>query len=408
MAGVYLSFPFCAQKCTFCNFASGVFPRELEQRYLAALETDLAAFQWPWQPDTVYLGGGSPNRIEPSALRTLLDKIPGRPWREATIEVTPGAVTPELARAWSDAGIDRVSLGVQSFVQSEIAATGRKHTAARVLEETALLRDTGLSNFNIDLIAGLPGQTPATWNESLDWIDRLAAPHVSVYMLEVDGDSRLGAEILRGGSRYGAPKAPPDDLVADLYETAVDRLEAMGIPRYEISNFARPGFESKHNLKYWTLAPYAAFGADAHGFDGVWRRANVESPEDYVDRIERGLSPYATIEPAHPGEERFFVGLRRTAGIRPSPEAWAHFESPIRRAVEFGLLEIVPGPAPASGTDTSPLETEPRPPGSGPAASSLLSPDSCLLSPVLPSPVLRLTRRGVLLSNEVFQEFLES
>ncbi len=387
MAGVYLSFPFCAQKCTFCNFASGVFPRELEQRYLKALETDLAAFQWPWQPDTIYLGGGSPNRIEPSALRALLDKIPGRPWREATIEVTPGAVTPELARAWSEAGIDRISLGVQSFVQSEIAATGRKHTAARVAEEVALLRDTGLSNFNIDLIAGLPGQTPATWNESLDWIDRLAAPHVSVYMLEVDGDSRLGAEILRGGARYGAPKVPPDDLVADLYETAVDRLDAIGIPRYEISNFARPSFESKHNLKYWTLAPYAAFGADAHSFDGAWRRANVESPEEYVDRIERGLSPHATIEPAHPAEERFFVGLRLTAGIHPNPDDWAHFEAPIRRFVESGLLEIVP-------PDSSAVP---------PPVSSLLSPDSCLLS-----PVLRLTRRGVLLSNEIFQEFLES
>ncbi|HXN49778.1 MAG TPA: radical SAM family heme chaperone HemW [Bryobacteraceae bacterium] len=367
MAGVYLSFPFCAQKCTFCNFASGVFPRELEQRYLAALETDVAAFVWPWQPETVYLGGGSPNRIEPAALRALFDKIPGRPWREATIEVTPGAVTPELARAWRDAGIDRVSLGVQSFVQSEIAATGRKHTAARVLEETALLRDAGLSNFNVDLIAGLPGQTPATWNESLDWIERLAAPHVSVYMLEVDGDSRLGAEILRGGARYGAPKAPPDDLVADLYETAVDRLDAMGIPRYEISNFARAGFESKHNLKYWTLEPYAALGADAHSFDGAWRRANVESPEEYVDRIERGLSPCVSTEPAHPAEERFFVGLRLSAGIHLTPEDWTRFDAPIRRFVESGHLEIVP-----------------------------------------PASSLRLTRRGVLLSNEIFQEFLES
>jgi len=375
VAGVYLSFPFCAQKCTFCNFASGVFPRELEQRYLKALESDLAAYAWPWQPETLYLGGGSPNRIDPSTLRALLDRIPGRPWREATIEATPGAVTPELARAWNEAGINRLSLGVQSFVQAEIAATGRKHTAARVLEEVAILRDAGLANFNIDLIAGLPGQTPATWSESLDWIDRLAAPHVSVYMLEVDEDSRLGAEILRGGALYGAPKAPPDDQVADLYETAVDRLDAMGIPRYEISNFARPGFESKHNLKYWTLEPYAAIGADAHSFDGAWRRANVESPEEYVDRIERGLSPCIATEPAHPAEERFFVGLRLTKGIYPTPEDWTRFESPIQRFTASGLLEVVP-------PDTCPL-----------------SPDTC---------VLRLTRRGVLLSNEIFQEFLES
>ncbi|HEY1203415.1 MAG: coproporphyrinogen-III oxidase family protein [Bryobacteraceae bacterium] len=376
MAGVYLSFPFCAQKCTFCNFASGVFPRELEQRYLAALDTELASFEWPWQPETVYLGGGSPNRIPPPALQALLDKIPGRPWREATIEATPGAVTPELARVWRDAGIDRVSLGVQSFVPSEIAATGRKHTAARVAEEIALLRGAGILNFNIDLIAGLPGQSPATWSESLDWIERLAAPHVSVYMLEIDEDSRLGAEILRGGSRYGAAKTPPDDLVADLYETAVDRLAALGIPRYEISNFARPGFESSHNLKYWTLEPYAGFGADAHSFDGLSRRSNVESPANYVDHIERGLSPCAAVELAHPDQERFFVGLRLRAGIRPRPDDWRRFEAPIRRFVESGLLEIVPSPV---GQAVPPV-----------------------------SPLLRLTPRGVLLSNEVFQEFLES
>ena len=365
VAGVYLSFPFCAQKCTFCNFASGVFPRELEERYLAALGAEIAAFAWPWRPETVYLGGGSPNRIRPAALRALLDAVPGRPWREATIEATPGAVTPELARAWREAGIDRVSLGVQSFVQAEIAGTGRKHTATRVAEEVAVLREAGLVNFNIDLIAGLPGQTPATWRESLDWAERLRAPHVSVYMLEIDEDSRLGAEILRGGSRYGARKAPAEDLVAELYETAVDRLAGSGTPRYEISNFARPGFESRHNMKYWTLAPYAGFGADAHSFDGARRRCNVESAADYVERVERGESPCAAEEAAHPAEERFFVGLRMSGGLEPSPEEWRRYEAPIRRFVEEGLLEID---------------------GAG----------------------LRLTRRGVLLSNEVFQEFLPS
>ncbi len=375
MAGVYLSFPFCAQKCTFCNFASGVFPRDLEQRYLAALDADIATFEWPWRPETVYLGGGSPNRVPPAALRALLDKIPGRPWHEATIEATPGALTPELVRVWCDAGIERVSLGVQSFVPAEIAGTGRKHTAARVAEEVAFLRHAGIVNFNIDLIAGLPGQTQATWRESLDWIERLAAPHVSVYMLEIDQDSRLGAEILSGGSRYGAAKVPPEDLVADLYETAVDRLAALGIPCYEISNFARPGFESRHNLKYWTLEPYAGFGADAHSFDGVSRRGNVESPAGYVDCIERGISPCSTTEPAHPAQERFFVGLRLRAGIRPRAEEWRRFAAPIRRFVEAGLLEIDGGPG---------------------------------LPEIDGGPSLRLTRRGVLLSNEVFQEFLES
>ncbi len=363
MAGVYLSFPFCAQKCTFCNFASGVFPRGLEERYLAALMAEVAAFRWPWMPETVYLGGGSPNRIAPPALAELLARIPARPWREATIEATPGAITAELANAWTGAGINRVSLGVQSFVSREIARTGRRHTAQGVAADVALLRGAGIANFNLDLIAGLPGQTPASWRESLDWVERLEAPHVSVYMLEVDEDSRLGAEMLRGGSCYGAEEAPPEDAVAELYETAVERLGAMGIAQYEISNFARPGYESLHNLKYWKLEPYAGFGADAHSYDGATRRANVESAAEFVERIERGESACAESVAARTEDERFFLGLRLRAGIRPTETEWQGFAAAIERFTRQGLLE-------RDGSS------------------------------------LRLTARGVLLSNEVFQEFL--
>lgn len=365
LAGVYFSFPFCAQKCSFCNFASGVFPHGLEERYLEMLNRELAAFEWPWQPETLYLGGGSPNRIPPLQLATLLNTVPGRPWREATIEATPGAITPHLARAWREAGINRVSLGVQSFVPQEIALTGRKHTAARVAQEVALLRDAGIANFNIDLIAGLPRQTAQSWRTSLDWVERLAAPHVSVYMFEIDEDSRLGAELLRGGARYGAADVPPEDLVVELYETAVERLAAAGIERYEISNFALPGRESLHNLKYWKREPYLGFGADAHSFDGVSRRRNVEFAAQYVERIERGESPCQEVEPARPDEERFFLGLRLSAGMRPTPEEWLQFGAAIRRFAEAGLV----------------------------------SSDGALV---------RLTRRGILLSNEVFQEFVAS
>lgn len=360
MAGVYLSYPFCAQKCTFCNFASGPFARELERQYLDALQTEVARFEWPWRPETVYLGGGTPSRIPEEGLAKLLALVPGRPWKEATIEAAPGALTPEKARAWRDAGINRVSLGVQSFVRAEIAGTGRRHTAEVVAEEVKLLREAGLANFNIDLIAGLPGQTAESWRESLDWVERLAAPHVSVYMLEVDQDSRLGSEILKGGARYGADRVPSEDAIVELYESAVDRLAALGIPRYEISNFARPGCESLHNLKYWCLEPYVGFGADAHSFDGATRRRNAESPEDYV---ARGHAPCVEETAARPEEERFFLGLRLSAGVRPAPEEWLRFEAPIRRFIDAGLLEA------AGGT-------------------------------------LRLTRRGVLLSNEVFREFI--
>jgi oxygen-independent coproporphyrinogen-3 oxidase len=363
LAGVYISFPFCAQKCTFCNFASGVFARGLEERYLSALSIEAGRFEWRWRPDTVYLGGGTPSRLSGEALAALLALVPGRPWREATIEAAPGGITTGKARSWAAAGVNRVSLGVQSFVSAEITGTGRLHTAEIVAREVSILREAGIANFNIDLIAGLPGQTAASWRESLDWVERLAAPHVSVYMLEVDEDSRLGSEILKGGARYGAARVPGEELVVELYETAVDRLAAMGIAQYEISNFARAGCESLHNLKYWELAPYAGFGADAHSFDGAVRRQNAESPEEYVARVERGESPCIAETAARVAEEKFFLGLRLRAGIRPSPEDWLRFETPIARLIGSGLLET------GGGT-------------------------------------LRLTRRGILLSNEVFQDFI--
>ena len=358
MPGVYLSYPFCAQKCTYCNFASGVFPRDIEARYRQVLLAEILAFDWPWRPETVCLGGGTPGNLPSDALRPLLDAVPGRPWTEATIEAAPGSLTAETARAWVDCGINRVSLGVQSFVELEIRRTGRRHTADIVEREVALLRDAGLANFNIDLIAGLSGQTEATWNSSLDWIEKLAPPHVSVYMLEVDEDSRLGKEMLLGGVRYGAADTPTDLQTAGFYETAVERLAGMGIGRYEISNFARPGFESRHNLKYWKLEPYAGFGADAHSYDGRARWRNPEEIAAYLAPDRRA----AESEPAG-SDERLFVGLRLMEGIQPTPGEWLRYTHEIDRFVETGLLE-----------------TDGR--------------------------TLRLTPRGVLFSNEVFQEFV--
>jgi len=354
--GVYVSYPFCAQKCTYCNFASGVYPRDLEQKYLDTLTREIESHEWRWMPETVYLGGGTPSNLDVDVLARMLDRIPGRPWLEATIEAAPGNITPGRARAWIEAGINRVSLGVQSFVEREIRRTGRKHTAAIVEQEIGILREAGIGSINIDLIAGLSGQTASSWNESLDEIERLAPEHVSVYMLEVDKDSRLGKELLLGGVRYGASDTPSDDQTAEFYETAAARLASLGIPRYEISNFARPGFESRHNLKYWRLEPYVGFGADAHSYDGRVRSQNPESAADYV-----AGAAISQVEAAD--DERFFVGLRLSRGVRPTADDWQRFDAPIRRFVDAGLLETEDG-------------------------------------------VLRLTPRGVMLSNEVFQEFL--
>ena len=357
MAGVYLSYPFCAQKCTYCNFASGVFPAEEARRYVAALGCELRLHRWEWTPETVYLGGGTPSMLPLEDLAALLELVPGQPWREATIEAAPGTVSAERASAWKNCGITRVSLGVQSFVETEIRRTGRRHTAQIVEREICILRERGLNNVNVDLIAGLAGQTPASWAESLDWIERLRPPHVSVYMLEVDEDSRLGKEILLGGTRFGAADAPGDEQIAEFYETAVERLARLGIARYEISNFARPGCESPHNLKYWRLEPYAGFGADAHSFDGRTRRRNPETVREYLEGRPVESTP-ACLE-----EERFFVGLRLAEGIEPETAEWRRYETPIRRFLDDGLLEF-------------------------------------------DGQRLRLSGRGVLLSNEVFQEFL--
>ena len=291
--------------------------------------------------------------------------IPGRPWLEATLEVAPGTITRARAEAWRRLGVNRVSLGVQSFVQRELARTGRKHTPEIVEQEIAVLREAGMANFNIDLIAGLPGQTIASWRESVEWIRRLAPPHVSVYMLEIDDDSRLGHEVLLNGKRYGAPEVPADELTAELYEIAVNELAGMGIDRYEISNFARPGLESRHNLKYWRLEPYLGFGADAHSLVDGMRFENVETPAEYIDRLRRGQSPRLASTPANQAEERFFVGLRLSEGISPHPEEWLRFDAPIRRFLSDGLL-------------------------------------------ARDGERLRLTNRGVLLSNEVFAEFITS
>jgi oxygen-independent coproporphyrinogen-3 oxidase len=327
-----------------------VFPKELEVRYRETLLAEIHEHAWKWTPETVYLGGGTPSLIDPTE---ILSALPGRPWREATIEAAPGTVN---VNTWRAAGLNRVSLGVQSFVTAELRRTGRRHTAETVERDVAMLRSAGFDNINIDLIAGLPLQTPASWRESLDWIARLNPPHVSVYMFEVDEDSTLGAEIILGGKRYSAMDRPSDDATAEMYETAVERLKDMGIERYEISNFARPGFESLHNLKYWQLAPYVGFGADAHSFDGRRRWQNAESAQAYVDGAAREYSEASA-------DEKFFVGLRLMSGVRPDAAEWQRYEEPIRRFVDGGLMERSDG-------------------------------------------LLRLTARGVMVSNDVFQEFL--
>ena len=376
MPGVYISYPFCAQKCTYCNFASGVFPRDMEAKYLAALRAEIGRLQFPWTPETIYLGGGTPSQMDPEALLDLLGMIPGGPpgskWIEATMEAAPGTITTDKAAAWRRAGINRVSLGVQSFVPRELARTGRKHTAEIVEKEVALLRSAGIDNINLDLIAGLPSQTEASWNRSLDFVERLRVPHVSVYMLEVDEDSRLGRELIAGGLRYGAADVPSDDAIASFYEIATERLRNIGVDRYEISNFAQPGRESRHNLKYWRREPYLGFGADAHSFDGAFRWRNPETAAEFVaenigESIAESRDGRAAPErlPADARGEKWFLGLRLREGVEigGGDDESGEFADVIERIVNDGLAERV-------------------------------------------GARVRLTDRGILMSNEIFTEFV--
>jgi oxygen-independent coproporphyrinogen-3 oxidase len=298
--------------------------------------------------DTVYIGGGTPSLLEAADLARLLDairtafpgervvaeangsgtagyryvkeKVPGRirgDW-EITLEADPETVTEEKAAAWVAAGINRVSFGVQSFSDEELKAAGRMHRREDVYRAVPMLRAAGIGNISFDLIAGLAVQTAESWRRSLEELAGLAPEHVSVYLLEVDEGSRLGAEILRGGTRYGAATIPADDAMAEFYETACSFLGAVGYQHYEISNWGKPGFASRHNLKYWKREPYLGFGAGAHSFSGTERWANAHDAADYVAAIGRERLPveqHEVLSAEGALEEELFLGLRQLKGI---------------------------------------------------------------------------------------------
>jgi oxygen-independent coproporphyrinogen-3 oxidase len=361
--GIYISLPFCRTKCSYCNFASDVFSRAVFERYVDRVCADVrnaphAAAEMGGQMeravDSIYLGGGTPTVLEAAQLARVFDAVRSqfdvRPDAEVTAECAPATLTPAMMESLVGGGVNRVSLGVQSFVDQEAAAVGRLHKRAIVLEDIARLRTAGIANINIDLIAGLPHQTAESWEFSLAEAIATGAPHVSVYMLEVDEDSRLGREVLAGGTRYHAHFVPDEEAVADFYGAACERLASAGIVQYEISNFARAGFESRHNLKYWTRLPYFGFGVDAHSMLAS-ATAEIESVRfaaaDTLERYQQQAGFERTaVSPQAAREESFFLGLRLTRGVRLrelaakfGEEAVGHARSAIAQLVEGGLME---------------------------------------------------------------------
>ena len=390
-SGLYISVPFCRSKCTYCNFASGVFSAAQMGRYVERIIEDMRGLRpyvaqlgatIPDSVDSIYLGGGTPSLLPAEELKKLFFAVRQEfkllPKAEITVECAPGTLTDEIIQTLVTRGVNRVSLGVQSFVDKEAASVARLHTREKTLNDIERLRKAGISNINVDLIAGLPHQTRESWEYSVDQAIATGVPHVSVYMLEVDEDSRLGRELIAGGNKYHAHFVPDDDLTAEFYETACDRLNAAGITQYEISNFARAGFESRHNLKYWTRQPYLGFGVDAHSMLPVSPQLRAEAPVDGIrlastDDYDRYLltpdwnGSGISLEQAL--EEAFFLGLRLNRGVdlvhlrQEFGTAAGKFDARVVRHIALGMLD-----------------------NSGDR--------------------LRLTPRGRLLSNEVFESFI--
>jgi oxygen-independent coproporphyrinogen III oxidase len=321
--GIYIQIPFCQTKCTYCNFHTGVVSRDRYQPYAEAVCQEIAgsAAYTRDTVDTVYIGGGTPSLLDPSALAKIMDTVRATFTTdsvEATLEADPETITPEKAAAWVASGLNRISLGAQSFDDRELQAAGRMHRRADIFRAVEVLRGAGIRNISLDLIAGLAHQTEKSWNDSVSELLKVRPEHASIYMLEIDEGSRLGRESIAGGERYSAGAIPDDDTTADFYETARERLAEAGYEHYEISNWGLPGHRSRHNLKYWRRDSYYGFGAGAHSFDGFSRWANVHEWARYLSCMQQGSSPREQFEPVMPPqaiEEEFFLGLRMLEGI---------------------------------------------------------------------------------------------
>jgi len=373
--GVYISVPFCRAKCTYCNFASGVFGAARMDAYIDRVCAEIRGARAEWAArydaavartvDTLFFGGGTPSLLSAEQIRRLFAALRGEfelmPTAEITIECAPGQLGDETLEELLRQGMNRVSLGVQSFVDREAATVGRLHTREICLAEIARIRAAGVGNINVDLIVGLPRQTAESWRESVEVAIASGVPHVSVYMLEVDDDSRLGREMLGAGERYGAGSVPSEDETAEGYGAACEWLENAGVRQYEISNFAREGFQSRHNAKYWRREAYLGFGLDAHSMlrsgAGAVRRANTSDLDAYLSGNQDTFELLPTAEPEvevigreQGFEEALFLGLRMNEGVDLEQLRMEFGQELVRAALEAmgeveeaGLVELADG-----------------------------------------------------------------
>jgi oxygen-independent coproporphyrinogen-3 oxidase len=373
-AGLYVHIPFCSSRCSYCDFATGLYQSELAERYVAALIEEIGTSRYSGaNVDTIYFGGGTPSLLAPSQLDRILVTLSQHfeidPAAEVTLEINPGSVTREKLQAFRSLGINRASFGAQTFDDRELAKLGRSHTAADALKTFTDLRNAGFENISFDLIAGLPGQTLTGWQRNIKQALDLNPEHLSFYLLEVHSGTPLAEHI-----RRGLQPVPDDDLAGVMYQWMLDEACEAGYEHYEISNLCRAGFHSRHNVKYWTTEPYYGFGCSAHSYDGRARRwSNHRDVLKYVETIENGGSSVVEEQELSVTDlraEALFLGMRMMRGVdaRRYRESFgvdlreAHADD-LDRFRKAGLLEF-------------------------------------------DGDLIRLTRTGALLSNEVFAAFV--
>ena len=370
--GLYLHIPFCTSICNYCNFNRGLLDAELKRRYVGALETEIRRAAEAVSVDTIFFGGGTPSLLAPDEVACLVDACRSSfavaSGAEVTLEMNPETVTADYVAALLAAGVTRLSIGVQSFDDRELARLGREHTAARAEAALVSARAAGCDNISLDLMLWLPAQTPDDCAASVEALIGLSPDHASVYMLELYPNAPLREEMARRDWSLA-----PDDDAATMYLDALERMDVAGLAQYEISNVARSGKRSRHNLKYWQDGAWLGFGCGAHSTRDGWRWVNVAETAGYVSAVE-GAQPVTRERRRLPDDERLgdalFTGLRLTEGLdleaigrRYDVDVFDRFGARLRPFLDSGILRHAAGR-------------------------------------------LKLTRRGMLVANEVMQSFV--
>ena len=377
-AGVYLHIPFCRSHCSYCDFATGMYEGELADRYVNSLIREITRWNEVDSPaavGTIYFGGGTPSLLKPAQIERILKAVRDRfqlvDGAEVTLELNPGdggasaVARQETMREFRRLGINRASFGAQTFDDRELKQLGRTHSSADIPATLHHLRAAGFRNISFDLIAGLPDQTLSGWQRNVDEALKLRPEHLSLYLLDVHEGTPLADQI-----RSGMRPQPDDDLAGEMYQLMLAEVGAAGYQHYEISNFCLPGFESRHNTKYWAGAPYYGFGCSAHSYDGARRRwANERDTAKYVELIEQETSPVVErteLKAEDARSESIFLGLRLMSGLDLKAYR-ARFGTDLRDEYSAELVRL---------SDAGLIEIDER--------------------------LMRLTKRGALLSNEVF------